>query len=258
MVAPPRPVPTTSTAAAGELIVPTARRHRATDSSPPTGLSPTQRPTVTKVVAEEATLTTLLAAAEQLLQSLAKVEAATSPANGLGQVLPLQNLANAVELQVRERSGSGMIVGNRHHHRPRDRGRCGGDQRVQSLFALQPAAPAAPCLATYLPVSEVQVCSPFATAAWEKCISRASPRTGPMFPQQEHLPSSGAPAFSFPAVHAQQIGGSGPETFTRDEVARGYTLIRISHSWATSLCRGSRATSAHSCVSTEYSKLSRH
>src|SRR5436190_1671263 len=35
MVAPPRPVPTTSTAAAGELIVPTARRHRvagATDS----------------------------------------------------------------------------------------------------------------------------------------------------------------------------------------------------------------------------------
>ncbi|MCA1837147.1 MAG: hypothetical protein LC721_12830, partial [Actinobacteria bacterium] len=88
MVAPPRPVPTTSTAAAGELIVPTARRHQATDSSPPTGLSPTQRPTVTKVVAEEATLTTLLPAAEQLLQGLAKVEAATSPANGMGQVLP--------------------------------------------------------------------------------------------------------------------------------------------------------------------------
>ncbi|HXT45796.1 MAG TPA: hypothetical protein VN748_17045 [Pseudonocardiaceae bacterium] len=30
-----------------------------------------------------------------------------------------------------------------------------------------------------------------------------------MFPQQEHLPSPGAPAFSFPAIHAQQIGGSG-------------------------------------------------
>ena len=88
MVAPPRPVPTTSTAAAGELIVPTARCHRATDSSPPTGLSPTQRPTVTKVMAEEATLTTLLLAAEQLLQGLAKVEAATSAANGMGQVLP--------------------------------------------------------------------------------------------------------------------------------------------------------------------------
>jgi hypothetical protein len=88
MVAPPRPVPTTSTAAAGELIVPTARRHRVTDASPPTGLSPTQRPTVTKVVAEEAALTTLLLAAEQLLQGLAKVEAATSPANGMGQMLP--------------------------------------------------------------------------------------------------------------------------------------------------------------------------
>jgi hypothetical protein len=88
MVAPPRPVPTTSTAAAGELIVPTARRHRVTDPSPPIGLSPTQRPTVTKVVAQEAALTTLLPAAEQLLQGLAKVEAATSPANGMGQVLP--------------------------------------------------------------------------------------------------------------------------------------------------------------------------
>ena len=88
MVAPPRPVPTTSTAAAGELIVPTARRHRVTDSSPPTGLSPTHRPTVTKVVAEEAALTTLLPAAEHLLQALAKADAATSPANGLRQVLP--------------------------------------------------------------------------------------------------------------------------------------------------------------------------
>jgi hypothetical protein len=57
MVAPPRsPVPTTSTAVAGELTVPTARRHRVTDSSPPTGLSPTHRLTVTKVVVEEAAL----------------------------------------------------------------------------------------------------------------------------------------------------------------------------------------------------------
>ena len=88
MVAPPRPIPTTSTAAAGEPIVPRARRHRVTDPSPPTGLSPTHRPTVTKVVAKEAALTTLLLAAEQLLQGLAKVEAATSPANGMGQVLP--------------------------------------------------------------------------------------------------------------------------------------------------------------------------
>ena len=84
MVAPPRPVPTTSTAAAGELIVPTPRRHRVTDPSPLIGLSPTQRPTVTKVVAQEAALTTLLPAAEQLLQGLAKVEAATSPANVWG------------------------------------------------------------------------------------------------------------------------------------------------------------------------------
>ena len=88
MVAPPRPVPTTSTAAAGELIVPTARRHRVTDSSTPTGLFPTHRPTVTKVVADKAALTTLLLAAEQLLQGLAKVEAATSPDNGMRQVLP--------------------------------------------------------------------------------------------------------------------------------------------------------------------------
>ena len=88
MVAPPRPVPTTSTAAAGELIVPTARRHRVTHSSTPTGLFPTHRPTVTKVVADKAALTTLLLAAEQLLQGLAKVEAATSPDNGMRQVLP--------------------------------------------------------------------------------------------------------------------------------------------------------------------------
>ena len=88
MVAPPRPVPTTSTAATGELMIPTARRHRLTNSSPPTELTPTQRPTVTKVVAEEAALTTLLPAAEHLLQALAKADAATSPANGLRQVLP--------------------------------------------------------------------------------------------------------------------------------------------------------------------------
>jgi hypothetical protein len=39
-------------------------------------------------VAEEAVLTTLLLAAEQLLQGVAKVEAALSPANGMRQVLP--------------------------------------------------------------------------------------------------------------------------------------------------------------------------
>ena len=97
MVAPPRPVPTTSTAAAGELVIPTARRHRLTNSSPPTGLSPTQRRTVTKVVAEEAALTALLPAAEQLLQGLAKVDAATSSANGLRQVL-LPPLAGRIAL----------------------------------------------------------------------------------------------------------------------------------------------------------------
>lgn len=87
MVAPPRPVSTASGAAAGELIVPTARRPRVTDSPPPMGLPSTQRPTVTVVVAEGAALTTLLAAAEDLLQGLAKVEAATPPANGRGRVL---------------------------------------------------------------------------------------------------------------------------------------------------------------------------
>src|ERR671916_235388 len=78
MAAPPRPVPTASGAAAGELIVPTA-----------------QRPTVT-VVAEGAALT-LLPAAEDLLQGLARVEAATPPANGRGRVLPAP-LANRIAL----------------------------------------------------------------------------------------------------------------------------------------------------------------
>ena len=88
MVAPPRPVPTASGAAAGELIIPTARRPPVTDSPPPMGLPSAQRPTVTVVVAEGAVLTTLLPAAEDLLQGLAKAEAATPPANGRGQVLP--------------------------------------------------------------------------------------------------------------------------------------------------------------------------
>ncbi|MDQ4009991.1 MAG: hypothetical protein M3228_04680 [Actinomycetota bacterium] len=87
MVAPPRPVPTASGAAAGELIVPPARCHRVTDSPPPTGLPSAQRPTVAVVVAEGVALTTLLPAAEVLLQGLAKVEAATPPTNGRGRVL---------------------------------------------------------------------------------------------------------------------------------------------------------------------------
>jgi hypothetical protein len=88
MVAPLRPVPTASGAAAGEVIVPTARCHRVTDRPPPMGLPPAQRSTVAVVVAEGAALATLLPAVEDLLQGLAKVEAATPPANGLRQVLP--------------------------------------------------------------------------------------------------------------------------------------------------------------------------
>jgi hypothetical protein len=88
MAAPPRPVPTASGAAAGELIVPTARRHRVPGLPPLTGLSPAKRPTVAVVVPEGVALTTLLPAAEDLLQSLAKVEAATPPANRLEQLLP--------------------------------------------------------------------------------------------------------------------------------------------------------------------------
>jgi hypothetical protein len=52
------------------------------------GLPSAQRPTVTVVVAEGVAPTTLLPAAEALLQGLAKVEAATPPAHGRGQVLP--------------------------------------------------------------------------------------------------------------------------------------------------------------------------
>jgi hypothetical protein len=88
MVAPPSPVPTASGAAADELMVPTVRRPRVTDSPPPMGLPSVQRPTVTVVVAEGVVLTTLLAAAEDLLQGLAKAEAATPPANGRARVLP--------------------------------------------------------------------------------------------------------------------------------------------------------------------------
>jgi hypothetical protein len=88
MTAPSRPVPTASGAAARELIVPTARRHRLTDPPPPTGPPPAQRPMVAVVVAQGTALTVLLPAAEDLLQGLAKAEAAASPANGLGQVLP--------------------------------------------------------------------------------------------------------------------------------------------------------------------------
>ncbi|MDQ4032952.1 MAG: hypothetical protein M3332_12065 [Actinomycetota bacterium] len=96
MAAPPRPVPTASGAAAGELIVPTAQRPRVTDRPPPMGLPPAQRPTVTVVAAEGAALT-LLPAAEDLLQGLARVEAATPPANGRGRVLPAP-LANRIAL----------------------------------------------------------------------------------------------------------------------------------------------------------------
>lgn len=88
MAAPPRPAPTASGPAAGELTVPTARRHRVTDLPPLTGLPPVKHPTVAVVVPEGAALTTLLPAAEDLLQRLAKVEAATPPANGPGGVLP--------------------------------------------------------------------------------------------------------------------------------------------------------------------------
>ncbi|MDQ4091883.1 MAG: hypothetical protein M3143_00205 [Actinomycetota bacterium] len=88
MAAPPRPVPTASDPAAGELIIPTARRHRVTDLLPLTGLPPATRPTVAVVVPKGAALTTLLPTAEDLLQGLAKVEAATPPANGPGQLLP--------------------------------------------------------------------------------------------------------------------------------------------------------------------------